>query len=260
MKVIESIFLGALQGLTEFLPVSSSGHLVLFQNIFKTSGNVIFFDCILHLGTLLAVIIMYRKTIFKILKKPFCPLTYKLILATVPTVVIGIVFNDFFESTFSGEYLFVGFIVSAIFLFFAEYSQKRNNSPTSMTYFKAFIVGIFQGVAIMPGISRSGTTISTSIIQGVEKEEATEFCFLLSMPVILGSTILEFFKLIGGVSTSPVAFECYIAGGFMSFIFGILSIKFMISTIKKNKYCIFSIYLILLAIVLIINKITPFLF
>lgn len=254
MKVFESIILGITQGLTEFLPVSSSGHLVLIQNIFSLQNDVIFFDCILHLATLLAVIIIYKNTLLKILKNPFSKLTFMLIVATIPTVIIGLVFNDFFENMFSGEFLYISFLVTAVILLFAEYCQKHNRNPQNMDYKKALITGIFQGIAIMPGISRSGTTISACLVQGVEKEEATEFSFLLSMPVILGSTILEFFKLDFQNIFGNISFSCYILGFITSFIFGMISIKFMLKIVKKNRYYIFSIYLTILAFILILNK------
>lgn len=255
MNILHAIILGMVQGLTEFLPISSSGHLVLVESIFNIENDILFFDIMLHLGTLFAVLIFYRNQIIKIIKKPFSKLTLNLLLATIPTVIIGLLFKDFFVSSFSGQYLVVGFLITCIFLTGIHNIQSNYNLDDNIRPLKAIIVGIFQGLSIMPGISRSGSTITASIVQGVNTNEATEFSFLLSIPVILGSSILQVFDIFKSniqISISPIAI---ILGMLVSFITGLIAIRFMNNVINKNKYHIFIIYLLCLSISILIFQI-----
>ena len=254
MKIIHSIILGTIQGLTEFLPVSSSGHLVLVENLLNIENDIIFFDLMLHLATLLAVIIFYRKKIFKLIKSPFSPLMLHLIMATIPTVIIAFLFKDFFISSFSGEYLIIGFLITCIFLTIIQNIQTNYKLEEKMTVGKSIIVGLFQGLSIMPGISRSGSTITASIIQGVNKEDAADFSFLISIPVILGSSLLQFIDIVKNDITISIPIFNIIIGMLASFIFGLLSIKFMTGIIKKNNYHYFVIYILLITILMILLK------
>ncbi|MBQ7307226.1 MAG: undecaprenyl-diphosphate phosphatase [Clostridia bacterium] len=254
MKIIHAFILGIVQGFTEFLPVSSSGHLVLLEDIFNIENDILFFDLMLHLATLLAVIIFYRKKIWQLIKKPFSPLMLYLIMATFPTVIIAFAFKDFFVSSFSGEYLIIGFLITCIFLTLIQNIQTKYKLEEKMSVGKSIVVGLFQGLSIMPGISRSGSTITASIIQGVNQEEAADFSFLISIPVILGSSVLQFVDIIKNDITLSISVWCIIVGMITSFIFGILSIKFMTNIIKKNKYHIFIIYLLCLSILILILK------
>ncbi len=252
MAVWVAIILGLVQGLTEFLPVSSSGHLVLVENIFGIENNVILFDVVLHVATLLAVIIVYRKTIWELIKNPFCEKMQKLLFATLPTLIIALVFKNFFENSFSGDLLSLGFSITAVFLIIAQVISQKEYQYRSLNFGNAVVIGVFQGLAIMPGISRSGSTITSAIVQGVRREQAAEFSFLLSIPIILASLLYECLKLPGTVVTIPAS--CFIVGFFVALISGILSIKLMLKVVKRAKYWGFSLYLILLSIFLLVNK------
>ena len=252
MTVWIAIFLGIIQGLTEFLPVSSSGHLVLFQRIFNVNIDCLLFDIVVHLGTLLAIFIVYYKSIIEIIKHPFCDKTKKLVVATIPTVVIAIVFKDIFKSSFNGDFLFIGFFVTAIIMFIANYSSKHNYQYKHLGYGNATVMGIFQGLAIFPGISRSGSTITSAITQGIRRNESAEFSFLMSIPAILGSLVFELFDI--GSNVISVSFPVLLAGFMFSAISGYFAIKFMLKVIKKAKFIWFGVYLVLLSIFLILNQ------
>ncbi len=252
MTVFLAIILGLVQGFTEFLPVSSSGHLVLLERVFNISNSSILFDIVLHLGTLLAVFIIFRKDILYLIKNPFCDTALKLYTATIPTIVIAVLFNDFFENSFTGNGLFFSFLVTAIFLIIAEIVSHKSYQYKPMNFKKAFIVGVFQGIAITPGISRSGTTIAACMVQGVKREESARFSFLLSIPIILASAFYECLKL--PTQTITIPFGLFILGFVFSAIAGIISIKLMLKIIKKANYFYFSIYLIALSVLLFFNQ------
>ena len=243
MSIFKAIILSIVQGLTEFLPVSSSGHLVLLQKIFGIDQNMLLFDIILHLGTLFAVIIVYRKSILEIIKNPLGKKMKFLVVGTIPTVIIALLFKDFFENAFSGNLLFVGFLVTAIFLLIASYIDTKNANNKEMSFAKISTMGVFQGLALLPGISRSGSTVTSALILGVKKDEALEYSFLLSIPIIIASLLYEIIfsnQVITQISAWPM-----ILGFVFSTIFGILSIKFMIKLVKSNSYKYFAIYLAL---------------
>lgn len=252
MSIWVAMFLGIIQGLTEFLPISSSGHLVLFEKIFGISYNTILFDVILHLGTLCAVVFYYRKKIFKLLKNPISLNVQMLGFATFPTLLIAILFKDLFVESFNGGTLALGFFVTAIFLIIAEIVSKKYYQYKDMSFSKAFIVGVFQGVAILPGISRSGSTITSAIVQGVKRSEAVEFSFLLSIPIILASAVFEGIETIGTPIT--ISSGCIILGFLFALFSGFFAIKLMNWVVKKAKYSYFAIYLILLSGFLILNN------
>lgn len=252
MSLWIAIILGIVQGLTEFLPVSSSGHLVLFQKIFGVEVDCLFFDIVVHLGTLLAVIVVYHKSIWDMIKHPFSEKAQKLVIATLPTVVIAIVFKDIFKSSFDGNFLFVGFLVTAAIMFIASYSCKNNYQYKSLTYGGAAIMGVFQGIAIFPGVSRSGSTITSALVQGVRRSESSEFSFLMSIPAILGSLVFELFDV--GSASLNVSFAALVAGFVFSAVSGYIAIKFMLKVIKKAKFFWFGIYLLILSSVLILNQ------
>jgi len=184
MSIISAIILGIVQGLTEFLPVSSSGHLVLMQKIFGITAPAMFFDTMLHLGTLLAVFVVLWKDIWEILKKLIQPLTGFLILATIPTVFFALFFGDRIEHAFeSGQFLGICFLLTSVFLFFSETVSKRANTgiglrkAEDMNWQDAVFIGLMQAVAIAPGISRSGATISGALSRRLNRDFAARFVF-----------------------------------------------------------------------------------
>ena len=252
MTVWIAIVLGILQGVTEFLPVSSSGHLVLFQQIFGIEADCLFFDIVVHIGTLVAVLVVFRKSVLEILKHPFCEKSQKLVFATIPTVIVALLFKDFFKSSFSGNLLFVGFAVTSIMMFVADYSCKHNYQYKSLSFGGAIVMGIFQGFAILPGISRSGSTMTSALVQGTRRNESAEFSFLMSIPAIFGSLVFELFD-VGSVplNISPLTM---VIGFVFSMVSGYFAIRLMLKVIKKAKFAWFGVYLLLLSVVLILNQ------
>jgi len=195
MTVFEALVLGVVQGITEFLPVSSSGHLVLIQTIFGIEEPVLLFDTLVHTATLIAVCAVLWQDIWNILKKIIQPLTLYLVIATIPAVIAALLFKKQIEGVFSAtSFLGFFFLVTAGLLLFSELWRRRAANPGSvdeknMRWYEALIVGIFQAVAIMPGISRSGATLSAGLIRGFNREFAVRFAFLLSIPAILGALV-----------------------------------------------------------------------
>lgn len=263
--ILVLIILGVIQGLTEFLPVSSSGHLVLFYEIFGVKGDTLILSILFHVATLLAVVIYYRKEIIKLLKNPFCPTNMKIIVTTMFTVIVYLIFRPIIDKTFNGEYLFIFFILTAIILYVSDYIAEKNiitkrliNIPISyditnlpITYKQAIIIGLSQGVACIPGISRSGSTIATARIMGIDNSSTT-FSFLISIPIIIGSLILN---IIEGGSLAVDSYMGVIVGFIAAFIVGLLAISLMIKLVKKCKLIYFSYYLLILATFLVLNDI-----
>lgn len=247
MTIFHAIFLGLVQGLTEFLPISSSGHLLLFEKLFGLGGNLLFFDVCLHFGTLLAVIIYHKKEVLYLIKHPFCEKAKQLYLASGVTFVLVLIFKESLLSFFSGKILGFCFLVTAILLLVASSILKKNKTK-KINYFSSAVIGFSQFVACLPGISRSGTTLATSLILGNEKEESLSFSFLLSIPIILASMV---FSLVegGGVSVSP---SLIIIATIFSFLSGLLSISVLKNLLNKNKLFYFALYLIILAVVVFV--------
>ena len=245
-NIINYILIGFIQGITEFLPVSSSGHIVLFGSLFELD-NLLLISVVAHIGTLFAVLFCYRKKIFDLIKHPKNKTNLNLIIATIPTIIIVLLFNTFLEDNFSTKTLVWGFLVSAILLIIADLKKENNKPFTKKT---AFYMGLSQGLALLPGISRSGSTLVCGLLVGAEKHEVLDFSFLMSIPIILASAVYESFKL----------FTCQITVNWLgiflvmlsSFIFGILSIKLMLKVVKKNKLYYFSIYLIVLSLIVLL--------
>lgn len=263
MNIFEGILLGILQGLTEFLPVSSSGHLVLFRGLLGIEGEFLFFDTMLHVGTLAAVCLVFYKDIVKILKKPFQKLTYMLALATVPAVIFTLLFDSFFEGAFEGKYLGFGFLMTSLVLTLSEklfdlyklsgvYGEgKRIKFPD---YKEALIMGVAQGFAIVPGLSRSGSTIAGGIISKVEREGAARFSFLMSIPAILGSVVLQSFDLIKNGAPEGLFFWPTFFGTIFAAVSGFFAIRFMYNLVKNKKLYGFAIYTAILGALVILDQ------
>lgn len=245
-NVINYILIGIIQGLTEFLPISSSGHIVLFGSLFELD-NLLLLSVVAHIGTLFAVIYCYRKRLFELVRHPFNKTNLNLVIATVPTIIMVLLFNTFLEENFSVNTLVWGFLASAVLLLVADLIKHGKNPITKKS---ALYMGIGQGLALLPGISRSGTTLVVGLFSKVEKNEALDFSFLMSIPIIIASGIYESIKL----------FSCQITVNWLgifivmitSFIFGIISIKLMLKIVKTNKLYFFSIYLIVLSLIILI--------
>lgn len=251
MEIWQAIILGAVQGFAEFLPVSSSGHLILLQNWFGIEDNVIFYSVMLHLGTLIPVIIVLWRQILDLFKKPFNKFGY-LVLATIPAGIIGIIFSKVFDL----DLLFADnvWLLSITFLFTAgemllsEHLAKKSKSTNTINLKSSFIMGCGQAVGVLPGVSRSGSTITAGCIAKVDKNENANFTFLMSIPIILAAVALEGYECVstgafGGIDVLPLAL-----GMLTAMICGYIAIKFMLKIIKKANYKWFSLYLILLSI------------
>ncbi|MCL2809391.1 MAG: undecaprenyl-diphosphate phosphatase [Treponema sp.] len=263
MSIFEAIILGVVQGLTEFLPVSSSGHLVLLQKIFGINEPSLFFDTMLHAGTLLAVFAVLWKDIWELLKKPFQKLTLFLIIATIPAIIAGLAFNKTIEDIFnSAKFLGFCFLITTVLLVTAELLSKKarneNNlkSRENMKWIDGLFIGIMQAVAILPGISRSGATISGALFRKLDRDFAARFSFLLSIPIILGAVVLHSRELLKGSEDTiySISAAAVIAGTVAAAIVGFFAVKFMIKIIKEKSLFGFAIYTGVLGLLIIFDQ------
>jgi len=245
MLLIKYIFLGIIQGLTEFLPVSSSGHLVLFQGILEIKGNQLLLDIILHLGTLLALIVFLFKDIKQLLKKRI--LLY-VVLATALTASVVFLGGDFFEGLFlSSEALAVPLLVTGLVLLCTRWFNKGERRMDDLRVSDAIYLGLAQGFAVIPGISRSGLTISTLLFRNIDKETAFKFSFLVSIPAILGAVIL---KINDFSQLATFEYRYMLIGLFFAFISGLMSLKLLLIVVRKARLHLFGYYCLILALIL----------
>ncbi|MBR4014932.1 MAG: undecaprenyl-diphosphate phosphatase [Anaerotignum sp.] len=257
MELIQGIILGLIQGLTEFLPVSSSGHLVLFQNLFGIKEATQTFTILLHMATLIAVFVYYWRDIWELICHPFQRTTVLLIAGTIPTVIIALLFNDTFDAIFGrGKYIGFNFIFTGFVLLYADSRHSGKKKIRNMSIFDALIVGTMQGIAILPAVSRSGMTISTCLARGMNRENAARYSFLLSIPAILGAMVLTVKDMITGevVLADTIGVVPMLAGFVAAAVSGYLAIRFMVDIIKKGKLKWFSVYVFILGGVLILDQ------
>ncbi|MCL2804537.1 MAG: undecaprenyl-diphosphate phosphatase [Treponema sp.] len=262
MNIIEAVVLGIVQGLTEFLPVSSSGHLVLLQKIFGINEPGLFFDTMLHAGTLIAVFAVLWKDIWALLRKPVQKLTGLLILATIPAVIAAVIFKDSIENIFkSANILGFCFLITAALLVAAELLSRRaviinKNSKTEkeMNWLDALFIGILQAIAILPGISRSGATISGALFRKLDRDFAARFSFLLSIPAILGALVLQSRGLIKDGTAETINVTAVIAGTIAAATVGFFAIKLMLKIIREKSLFGFAVYTGLLGTLIIIDQ------
>lgn len=249
MTIWEAAILGLVQGLTEFLPISSSGHLVLAQNIMGIESNLLFFDVMLHLSTLAAVIAAFYKDIIKLFQKPWDKLFY-LFLATIPAGAVMLILKAQIAFLFTGQYLWIGFLISAVILLTADFFARKKRTLRPIDAKTALLMGLGQAVAVVPGISRSGATISAGIIYGAEKNEAARFSFLMSIPIILGSVVLEASQM---SSWQSVPISSITVGMIAALLSGFFAIRFFLKIVRAGKFRWFYIYLLLLSIFVMLN-------
>lgn len=246
MQILALFFLGLVQGLTEFLPVSSSGHLVLFSKLFGIEESL-FISILLHVATLLSIVVVFYKDIWQMIRHPFSKPTMMLVVATIPTCLIVLVLMPIIKTSFAGGALPICFIVSAILLFVSENLSKKTYNQ-ALDYKSAIFMGIAQGFAVFPGISRSGSTISAGLLNGKNKEEVAKFSFLMSIPIILLSLLMEVYDVIKGgivVNVSAIAITISFV---TAFLVGIFAIKLMIKLTVKSSLKWFSLYLLCIAV------------
>jgi len=260
MNSLEALILGIVQGLTEFLPVSSSGHIELGKAILniKTTDNLLY-SVVVHGATALSTIIVYRNTIFNLFRGLFefknneaLHYSLKIILSMIPVGIVGILFEEKLEALFTGNVLLVGsmLVVTGLLLTFTYFSK---NTTKNVSYNRAFIIGIAQAFAILPGVSRSGSTISTALILGVDKEKATRFSFIMVLLPIIGATLLklkdylEAPEVAGGISAAAL-----VIGFLAAFISGLLACTWMIKIVKHGKLIYFAYYCFAIGLISII--------
>ncbi|PWI57065.1 undecaprenyl-diphosphate phosphatase [Sulfoacidibacillus thermotolerans] len=254
MSLFQALLLGTVQGFTEFLPISSSGHLVLVQHLLHWKGDSLTFDVFLHFGTLLAVLIALRKELRELALHPFSRLTILLTLSTLPTVAIGLLFEKTFESIFhSGATLGIEFFLTGTLLLYVE-SLPPKKVPTlarDMHYQSAFWIGLAQGAAIFPALSRSGLTLCTALGLGIDRSEAVRYSFLLSVPIILGASL---FKLKNVAAMHFLLSPALFIGMGSSALTGYLAIRFLLKFIAKASLRPFGVYTILLGVLIMSDQ------
>ena len=262
MSIMQTIWLAIVQGLTEFLPVSSSGHLILFAEFTSFEDQGLAVDIALHIGSLLAVMIYFHKDIFKMLKGVFSKyllpnfknsgnkLAYMIIIASIPALVLGFILRNFgMESLRSARIIGWNILIYGLILFFADKIGKNNKTSDNIGYKVAVLIGVAQCLALIPGTSRSGITITMARFLGVNRSEAAKFSMLLSIPTILAAGALETYRLWKASATGEVLDTLDAIG--CSFVASIIVIFAMMKWLKKFSFLPFVIYRVVLGLILI---------
>jgi len=256
MSKIEAFILGLIQGLTEFLPISSTGHLYLGRHLFGLDEAGLFLDTMLHVGTLLAVLVVYKDELVQILKKPFGHLSMLLVIGTIPAVIVGLLLNDFFDSisetgvTIGWEFLFTGVI-----LWMADGVKQGGKKMEQISYKDALFIGTFQAAAIFPAVSRSGLTIAAGLFRKLNRETAAWFSFLLSIPAIAGGIIFQVGELASG-HVEAISFSALLVATLASALFGYAAIVWMIKYLQKNSLKVFAVYVWILGFIILALQLT----
>ena len=259
MDISDAVILGIIQGFTEFLPVSSSGHLELGKAILGDTSlpnESLLFTVVLHFATALSTLVIYRKDVLSIFKGLFqlkwnedAKFSLKIALSMIPAALVGYFFEAELEQLFSGNILLVGFmlIVTALLLFLAD---KAKNTNKTVSFPNAFVIGVSQAIAMLPGISRSGATISTSVLLGNDKTKAARFSFLMVVPLIFGKIIKDIVS--GELTYSDNNFLILSVGFFVAFISGLFACTWMIKLVRNSKLSYFAIYCFIVGLLSII--------
>lgn len=259
MTLLETIILGAVQGITEFLPISSTGHLVLARSFFDMVGNnALAFDAVLHLATVAAVLVYFRQDIINLFNATLrvlgrlpvnerdITLVKALVVATIPAVLLGLLLESYMETLFRNPLLVATVLVLGSLLFmYAEWRYINSVQNNEMNIKKGLLIGLFQTLALIPGMSRSGSCIAGGMILGLTREEATRFSFLLALPVLGGAGSKKLLELL--VSSEPIAWPLVGVGALTAFIVGLVAIHFMITFLRKHTLWPFIWYRVVLA-------------
>ena len=266
MDILEILILGIIQGIAEFLPISSSAHLIIFRDIFGIGSGMsanmdLTFDIALHFGTLLAIGVFFFKDFIKMIQKGFTKgvkdddgkILWYLVAATIPAAIVGVLFEEAIENVVRSNYVVIAIAlaVMGIIIYLADKFSKETKTIKKMTLKDAILVGCSQVFALIPGFSRSGTTIAAGRILGLDRESAAKFSFFLSAPVVLGAVCLQLIK---GSAWSVIAANrgTFILGILVSFIIGLLCIKYLLKYLQKHNFKIFMVYRVVLAIVVLV--------
>jgi len=259
LSIIEALILGAVQGLTEFLPISSSGHLMLVEKLMGISSHsesMLLLNILLHFGTLAAVFFVYWKRIWNMVMHPFKSELKWLVVATIPAVIAALVVD--FSEAFEGKFIIWSFYLTSVVLVAGTViNKKRRISRTQhkqVKWIDAVVMGIMQAIAILPGLSRSGSTISGGVASGLSRKRAADFAFLMSIPAILGSAVLELKDVIFGDVTVSFEFLPALVGVIAAAVFGLIAIKGFLALIRKVSMNVFAVYTFLLGTFLLLNK------
>lgn len=273
IEVLKSIIIGIVQGITEWLPISSTGHLILVEKLLTLNVSEEFwnmFKVVIQFGSILAVVVLYfhklnpfsaKKTVSE--KKDTYILWSKVIVAVIPAAVIGLLFEDLIDSVLSSTLVIAAtLIIYGIAFFIIENKNKlpKINTLESLTYTQALLIGAFQVLSLIPGTSRSGSTILGAIIIGCARSVGTEFSFFLAVPVMLGASGLKLVKFVlSGATVTSIEWAVLISGFIVTFIVSILAIKFLMTYIRKHDFKAFGVYRIILGIIVILSAIFKFL-
>ena len=253
MTYLLAILAGVIQGLTEFLPISSTGHLIIFENLFRISQKDfgLAFDASLHMGTLLAVLIFFWKDYLQILR-PKNQLLAKLAIGTFPAIFFGLLFEKQIESTLRQTWIVAVALILFSFVFIlAEKLGKQIRSKDHTSLLDAFIIGLFQSIALIPGVSRSGSTIAAGLFLNLKRDEAAKFAFMLSGPVIAGAGAKKFLEVITSATLGGTDINFFLIGIASSAIFGYLTIKYFLKYLSTRTLYPFVIYRIILGFLLL---------
>ena len=261
-KIIVAILLGIVQGLTEFLPVSSSGHLEITAFILKHFGNSslpeenLLMTVVLHAATALSTLYIFRKEVSEIIRgilqfklNDEFKFSLKIILSMIPAALVGLIFDEQIDALFGGQILLVGcmLILTGLLLYVAD---KAKNTNKNVSYSNSILIGIAQAIAILPGISRSGATISVSVLLGIDREKAAKFSFLMVVPLILGKMAKDILS--GEIASESATLIPLVAGFTAAFITGLLACKWMISLVKNSQLKYFSFYCFIVGVLAIV--------
>lgn len=294
MNFFEALILGLIQGITEFIPVSSSGHLTLFGKVFDVDSSIMLsFTTLLHVGTLIAVFIVMRKDIKSIILDIFGKMTWLIIIATIPAVIAAVLLGDFLDELFAGgslgfSFLMTGLILLSTLMIKQDKSMHQaklvraasiqkdeisaeplsddsdnasevtavNRLPKEISYKEALIAGLGQAVAILPGISRSGSTLAALLFCKIDRKKAVRFSFLMSIPAIAGGFLLDILKLFGGETTALTQLDPFIiiVGIASAFFSGWLAMNYMLKKLTSKGLLVFAVYVIILGLMVLIDQ------
>jgi len=266
MTILQSAILGLVQGLAEFLPISSSGHLILTRTIMGISdaqaatGAFMMLDVLLHAGTLLAVVIVFWKDWWSILRNPFkSKLLLLLIIASIPALIVAVFFNDFVDQFFTGWFLGVSFLITSLFLLIAEIVSRKERKRCDQPQVRnAVVMGIMQAIALLPGVSRSGSTLTGGLLSGLDRKVGAKFAFMMSAPAIFGSLLFEGKDAIENGYLSQLELVPTIVGVAVAAVSGYLAIRFMLKLINRLSLNWFALYTALLGIVILLLQLSGF--